>query len=65
VLEFGCPRDEEAIEQVASVELECVRVAARFDGVIECSHVAPEIRMAEADLVIAATLERAVAEGTT
>ena len=63
-LAFGPAGDEKAVEQIAPIELEGRR-GVRHHGLIERNRVAPEAPSLHAKLLVAATLERAVAERLT
>src|SRR5712691_5444227 len=61
-LEVWGAGDEEALEQVAPVELERLALPCAVHGTIEGGRVTPEIPVVDTDFLVATALERAFAE---
>ena len=62
MLELGSAGDEEALEQVAAVELERLRVAPGVECLVEGVRIAPDLGFGEPHSIIATARERVVAE---
>jgi hypothetical protein len=57
VLELWCAGDEEAVEQIAPIELERVGVPSRFERQVERTYVGPAALFTQADLIVATILD--------
>src|SRR6185437_6501958 len=58
-----CACDEEAVQQIATVQLERLRGLAASERIIECARVAPELIRDDAQIFGAVSLHRVCAQG--